>query len=54
MPKKEEEPIEEVVEETPRIYKGYDIAWLRSDDAVDHPDRHLVAEYDEKYGKAEK
>jgi hypothetical protein len=42
------------VEVAPLRYKGYDMKWLRSDDAIDHPDRHLVAEYDKKYGKAVK
>lgn len=46
--------VEKVVKKQPRIYKGYDIKWLRSEDAVDHPDRNLVDEYDAKYGKAEK
>ena len=36
------------------FYKGYDIKWLRSDDAIDHPDRYLVDEYDKKHRKAVK
>lgn len=40
---------EEVKEEGPMMYEGYDIKWLRKEPS--HPDYHLVAEYDEKYGK---
>jgi len=29
-------------------YKGYSVAWLRGE--PDHPDYHLVAEFDKKYG----
>jgi len=30
-------------------YKGYDISWLRKE--TEHPDHHLVAEYEAKGGK---
>ena len=33
------------------FYKGYDIEWLRGE--PEHPDFHLVAEYDKKYKKVE-
>jgi hypothetical protein len=32
------------------FYKGYDIEWLR-ELGEEHPDFHLVAEYDAKKGK---
>jgi len=32
------------------FYKGYDVRWLRGLDG-EHPDFHLVAEYDKKYNK---
>ena len=33
-------------------YKGYDVRWLRGE--TDHPDYHLVAEFDKKYGPKHK
>ena len=33
----------------PKMYKDYDIKWLR--EIPEHPDYKLVAEYDEKFGK---
>ena len=38
-------------EERPKDYEGYDIKWLKSE--PEHPDFHLVAEYEAKYGKIE-
>lgn len=48
--KAEERKGDELVEAG--IYKDYDIEWLRKE-GEEHPDYHLVAEYDEKYGKPE-
>lgn len=36
--------------EAPGRYKGYDIEWLRSL-GEEHPDHHLVAEFDTKNSK---
>jgi len=47
MKKSEEKKV--VVEEKPRIFKGYDIRWLKKE--VDHPDFFLVAEYEALYGE---
>jgi len=46
MPK---EKVEKVEKKAPKIYKGYDIHWLKSE--VDHPDHKLVLEYENKYGE---
>jgi hypothetical protein len=35
----------------PKIYKGYDIKWLRGE--PEHPHYELVAEYDKKYASNE-
>lgn len=35
------------------MYKGYDIRWLKGI-GEEHPDYHLVAEYEEKYGDKKK
>ena len=37
--------------EKPRMYKGYDIRWLK--ETEDHPDYYLVAEYEAEFGKVE-
>lgn len=50
MPKKRKELSEKELLEL-GIYKGYDIRWLRQE--PDHPDYHVVAEYDKK-AKAKK
>jgi hypothetical protein len=56
----EEKRDEEITEDTPdaievapRVYKDYDIKWLKYDAGVQHPHYYLVAEYEEKYGKVE-
>ena len=36
--------------EGPRWYKSYDIKWLK-ELGTEHPDFHLVAEYESKYGE---
>jgi len=36
-------------DESPFVYKGYTIKWLKNE--VDHPDHYLVAEYETKYGE---
>lgn len=40
----------EVKKDAPGWYKGYDIKWLRGL-GEEHPDFHLVAEYDAQEGK---
>ena len=35
--------------EAPEMYEGYDIRWLKSEPS--HPDYHLVAEYEKKFGE---
>lgn len=47
---KDKKKLSEVELEKAGIYKGYSINWLRKL-GVEHPDYHLVAEYDRKYGK---
>ena len=42
---------EEVKEEKPDTYKGYDIKWLKSEPT--HPEFNLVAEYEAKFGEVE-
>lgn len=45
------EKVEKKEEETiAGFYKGYDIRWLKRD-APNHPDFHLVAEYEAKFGE---
>jgi hypothetical protein len=61
MANEEESPIEEELvddkpakKDKPAFYKGYVIRWLKAEDQKNHPDRHLVDEYDKKYGKVAK
>lgn len=50
--KKQPEPVkEDKYVEGSRMYKGYDMKWLRGE--PQHPEFYLVAEYDKKYGKVE-